>query len=86
MTYKEIENFMEKKQPWQSAIKISFKTRKPINGMFIRTSDYKELSKKNLWRIVTELHFDNYKNSNDINLARIFNGVEITRLEVLSPS
>jgi hypothetical protein len=82
MTNDQIENFMQKKDTEKSPVQISFKTRKPIKGLFIKTADYTELKRKNLWRIVSESHIDSYKTSKDINLARIFNGTEITRLEL----
>jgi hypothetical protein len=63
---------------------IRFKTRNPIKGLFIQTSDYSELSRKNLWRIVSETYIDEYRKSNNENLARIFNGAEFTKLELSS--
>jgi hypothetical protein len=81
MTYEEIEKFMKNKRKGDSPVRINFKTRKPIMGLFIRTDDYPELSRKNLWRIVSETHLESYNTSKDINLARIFNGAEMTKLE-----
>ena len=82
MTYEEIEKFMKNKHKSATApVRINFKTRKPITGLFIKTADYPELSRKNLWRIVSETYLDSYSNSKDINLARIFNGAEMTKLE-----
>lgn len=83
MTYEEINKFMTQKDPGSKSVQISFKTRKPLKGIFLRLQDYDELSKKNLWRIVSESYIDSYKSSKDANLARIFNGSEITRLELL---
>jgi hypothetical protein len=51
--------------------------------MFIKTADYAELKSKNLWRIVNSASLEEYNKSKDLNLARIFNGVEITRLGAL---
>lgn len=81
MTYEEIEKFMKNKHKGNAPIRINFKTRKPITGLFIKTADYPELSRKNLWRIVSETYLDSYTSSKDINLARIFNGAEMTKLE-----
>lgn len=81
MTYEEIERFMKNKLKGDNPVRINFKTRKPIMGLFIKTDDYPELSRKNLWRIVSETHLESYSTSKDINLARIFNGAEMTRLE-----
>jgi hypothetical protein len=84
MRFDEIEKFMEKKAPVGTPpIKISFKTRSPVTGIFIKTADYHELSRKNLWRIVSESQLKSYNQSQDQNLARIFNGVDFTRLEVV---
>jgi hypothetical protein len=59
---------------------IHFKQRNTVTGLFIRTSDFDELKSKNLWRIVTKLHVDEWRKTKDINLCRIFNGTEFTRL------
>lgn len=84
MTNEEIERFMQQKHKENKPVQITFRTRKPIRGLFIKTGDYGELSRKNLWRIVSESHIDSYQASNDIALARIFNGSEFTRLEVIT--
>ncbi len=81
MTYEEIEKFMKNKSKGDYPVRINFKTRKSIMGLFIKTDDYPELSRKNLWRIVSETHLESYNTSKDINLARIFNGAEMTKLE-----
>ncbi len=83
MTNEEINKFMTKKQPGNSAVQISFKTRKSFKGIFIKQLDFEELGRKNLWRIVSETHIDSYKQSNDANLAKIFNGAEFTKLELV---
>ena len=83
MTSEQIEEIVRKK-PAQGVFEIRFKTRNPIKGLFIKTSDYGELSRKNLWRIVSESNIEQFRRSNDESLARIFNGVEFTRLEALS--
>jgi len=83
MTYEQIEEVIQKKNPENATFNIRFKTRNPIKGIFIRTPDFKELSRKNLWRIVSESSIDSYKKSRDENLARIFNGSEFTKLEAI---
>jgi hypothetical protein len=80
MTTEQIENFLREKYLDKSPVKISFKTRQPLAGIFIKTADYGELKSKNFWRIVWESNIDNYKKTKDISLARIFNGTEITKL------
>jgi len=84
MTYEDIKRFMVQKDPGSKSVQISFKTRRSFKGIFLQLPDYDELSKKNLWRIVSESYIESYKTSKDVNLARIFNGSEITRLEMIS--
>jgi len=83
MTNEQIEKFVLKNQFDKAPVQINFKTRQKIMGLFIKTADYDELKSKNLWRIVGGGSIDEYKKSKDINLARIFNGVEMTKLEVV---
>lgn len=83
MTNEQIEKFVLVKHLDKSAVQINFKARQSITGMFIKTADYAELKSKNLWRIVNGSSLEEYNKSKDLNLARIFNGVEITRLGTL---
>lgn len=79
MTNDQIENILRRNNS-EMLFEIRFKTRKSIKGIFIKTSDYKELSRKNLWRIVSESRVDAYKRTADESLARIFNGTEFTKV------
>ncbi len=81
MTNEQIEKFVSNNHLDVEPVQINFKTRQPIKGIFIKTPDYDELRSKNLWRIVGGGNIPEYSKSKDINLARIFNGVEITRLQ-----
>jgi hypothetical protein len=83
MTNEQIEKFMLKNQFDKNPVQINFKARQKIMGLFIKTADYDELKSKNLWRIVGGGSIAEYKKSKDINLARIFNGVEMTKLEAV---
>lgn len=83
MTNDQIEHFILQKHIDKSVLQINFKTRQAIKGIFIKTNDYAELRSKNFWRIVGGLHIEEYQKSKDINLARIFNGGEITKLETI---
>ena len=83
MTNEQIEKFVVKNVD-KSTVQINFKTRQSIQGIFIKLADYDELRSKNLWRIVGGGSISEYKKSKDANLARIFNGVEITRLEAVN--
>ncbi|HEY0677261.1 MAG TPA: short-chain dehydrogenase [Chitinophagaceae bacterium] len=82
MTNDQIEKFLKPEYLGTSRIQISFKTRQSIKGIFIKTNDYAELKSKNLWRIVSESKIDEYAKSKNTGLARIFNGVEMTRLSL----
>ncbi len=83
MTNDQIEKFVLNEHLDKGAVQINFKARQSITGMFIKTADYAELRSKNLWRIVNGASLSEYNKSKDLNLARIFNGVEITRLGTL---
>jgi len=81
MTNEQVEKFLQKETTNTNPVKINFKTRSAILGIFIKLEDYTELKSKNLWRIVSESRIDEFKKTKNSGLARIFNGVEITRLE-----
>ena len=83
MTSEQIDKFLESKSIAKQPIKIDFKTRNSITGIFLRTNDYAEMKSKNFWRVVTEAHFTEWKQTNNNSLARIFNGSEFTKLTAL---
>jgi hypothetical protein len=83
MTNDQIEKFIEPKHLSIHSVKIDFKTRNSLTGLFIQTNDYKELKAKNFWRIVTGANIETWKTTKDLSLARIFNGAEITKLSVI---
>ncbi|HYJ38578.1 MAG TPA: short-chain dehydrogenase [Chitinophagaceae bacterium] len=80
MTSEQIEKFLQPEFLDKTCIQISFKTRQGIKGIFIKLKDFSDLKSKNLWRIVSESKLEEYSRSKDANLARIFNGTEMTRL------
>jgi hypothetical protein len=84
MTGEQIESILRDKNSPGKVFEIRFKVRSSIRGLFINTPDYKELGLKNLWRVVSETHIEEYKKTSNENLARIFNGTEFTKLEVAS--
>jgi len=85
MNPEQIKKFIETKITGKDKyVKIEFSKREPIYGIFITDQDYNDLSAKNFWRIVTSKHFDAYNKTQDINLARLFNGSEFSRLSLLS--
>lgn len=84
MNSEEIEKFLDTKQiPKEKYVKIDFKKRDSIYGIFVKSNDYADLKSKNFWRIVTWSHFDEWYKSKNINLAKIFNGSEFSRLTVV---
>ena len=77
----EIEKFLDTKTSQaNSCVKISFRKREPIYGLFLKGNDYQELKSKNFWRIVTRRHFDEWNTSKDLSLARLFNGSDFSKL------
>lgn len=85
MNSEQIKNFIATKVTSNNKyVKIEFSKREPIYGLFITDADYQDLSAKNFWRIVTSKHFDAYNKNKDVNLAKIFNGSEFSRLSLLN--
>ena len=78
-----IAKFIEGGHLAKNAVKIEFKKRNTLTGLFIKMADFDELKAKNFWRIVTQANLEQWHKTNDINAARIFNGSEFTRLSVL---
>ena len=82
MTNEQIDKFLSPDIKANSVVRISFKTRNSILGIFIDTPDFNELKSKNFWRIVSEANIEQWKKSHDFNLCRMFNGAEFTKLSV----
>lgn len=80
MTNEAIIKQVETKSNSGKALNIHFKQRSTITGLFIKGNDYDELRSKNFWRIVTNGNIEQWKKTKDVNLSRIFNGAEFTRL------
>ena len=80
MTNELIEKYVAPRQVGEKEIKIFFKQRSTITGIFIKGADYDELRSKNFWRIVTNANITTWKQTTDVNLAKIFNGMEFSRL------
>ncbi|HLK27734.1 MAG TPA: hypothetical protein VKT28_04085 [Puia sp.] len=80
MTIEVIEKFIKDQNRKSTTVNIHFKERSTVSGIFIYGKDYNELKSKNLWRIVSKSNMDKWKEEQDINLTRIFNGVSFTRL------
>jgi hypothetical protein len=80
MTNDLIEKFIENKSRNNTQVNIHFKQRSTITGLFIRANDYLELKSKNFWRIISNTKIEEWEKTKDMNLSRIFNGSEFTRL------
>lgn len=86
MTSEEIQAFNKNKNTKNEVVQISFRSRPSLKGLFLNSKDSLELQRKNLWRIVSESHLPSYMQSGDESFSRIFNGVDITRMEVIKTS
>ena len=83
MTTEQIEYFLDTNRSNSNRPSlVFFKKRNTFEGIFIKAQDYTELKKKNFWRIVAASRIEEYRQSKDINLSRIFNGSEFTKLAV----
>jgi hypothetical protein len=87
MNIEDIETFLTKKTTVQeSYVKISFKKRDSIYGLFVKDKDYTHLKSKNFWRIVPRSQFEAYNKSKNMSLAKIFSGSEFSRLTIYKDS
>lgn len=82
MLPEQIAKFVETEQLNNATVKVEFKKRNSITGVFIKHTDYEELKSKNFWRLVSEANLDLYNKSKDVNSGRMYNGSEFTRLSV----
>lgn len=82
MTTEQIQKFFSSDIKFNAVIRISFKTRNAVLGIFVQTPDIAELKSKNFWRIVSENDFEKWNRTHDYNLCRMFNGVEFTKLSI----
>lgn len=83
MLSEQIAKFVETEQLNNPKVKIEFKKRNTIMGLFVQLKDYEELKAKNFWRLVSESNLENWHKTKDINSAKMFNGSEFTKLSVL---
>jgi hypothetical protein len=77
MTIEQIERFIGTEPDYFSKIILKART---VEGIFIKAPDFLELKKKNFWRIVTVNKMEEYGQSKDLNLSRIFNGQEFIKI------
>lgn len=83
MSIDEIEKFISNAKNDNNYVRISFKKRDPINGLFVRDKDFADLKSKNFWRIVPQSQFETYQATKSINLAKIFSGSDFSKLSLL---
>ena len=83
MNTQDVERFLSRQKliPGQR-VKIAFKKRDAISGLFVEGKDYNDLKAKNFWRIVTSPNIEAWSRSKDIGLAKIFSGFEFSSLSV----
>ncbi|GAA4756096.1 short-chain dehydrogenase [Flavisolibacter ginsenosidimutans] len=87
MNIEDIEKFFEKKAIInEDYVKITFKQREAIYGLFLKDADYGYLKAKNFWRIVPQSQLEAYKTTKNPNLARVFNGAEFSKLATYEES
>ncbi len=87
MNSEDIAKFFDKKAILnEDYVKISFKDREAVYGLFIRDTDYNYLKEKNFWRIVPQNQLEAYKKSKNNGLAKIFNGAAFSRLSTYTES
>ncbi len=82
MTIEQIEKFLDTKNVGKGTLKIDFKTRRSIVGLFVKSKDYDELKEKNFWRVVSGENIDKWKDTSYNELAKIVSGTEITKLSL----
>ena len=83
MTIEQIEKFLDTKNTTKGTLKIDFKTRRSIVGLFVKTKDYDELKEKNFWRVVSgDENMEKWKETSHSEFAKIVSGTEITKLSL----
>ncbi len=79
-----IEKFLDGQSiPQDKSIRIDFKKRNSIFGHIIREKDYEDLKSKNFWRIVSTMNMKEFAKSKNLDLAKLYHGMEITKLTVV---
>ena len=80
MTNVLIGNFIESDKRKNKVVRIQFKKRDAINGLFLVGADYEEMKEKNFWRIVTASREEEWNNTQSLSCSRLFSGDEFTKL------
>lgn len=83
MTVEQIEKFLDTKNTTNATLKIDFRTRRSIVGLFVKLKDYDELKEKNFWRVVSgDENMEKWKATSLSEFAKIVSGTEITKLSL----
>jgi hypothetical protein len=84
MNTEEIQKFLGSRQvPEGHQLKIDFKKRDTIYGWLVQSNDYNDLKSKNLWRIVRQKDMEEWSKTENVELAKIFNGSDFMKLSVV---
>jgi predicted small secreted protein len=81
MTAEAIEKYTESKEKAGQTVSIFFKQRSTIQGLFIQTKDYQEMKAKNFWRIVQASKIEEWNQTKDLNLCRLFSGSDFMKIK-----
>lgn len=80
MTNLLIEKFIASAKRKNKMIRIHFRKREAVTGLFIVTRDYNEMKSKNFWRIVDESRQKEWLNEKNLSSSRLFCGDAFARL------
>ena len=87
MKSEDIEKFFARKATLNEGyVKITFKKRDAIYGLFLKDADYLDLKTKNFWRVVPQSNLQAYTTSKNASLSRLFNGNEFSKLAAYTES
>lgn len=67
-----------------NCVRIDFKKRNPILGLIIQAGDYEDLKSKNFWRIVIRANMEVWQRTKNVEMAKIYNGSEFSKLSVVA--
>jgi hypothetical protein len=81
MTPEMIGKYVESKEIDGRPVNIFFRQRNSIMGLFIKGNDYEEMKAKNFWRIVSESKIEEWRKTNNADLAKLFSGTDFTRIK-----
>ncbi|HEX4851824.1 MAG TPA: short-chain dehydrogenase [Puia sp.] len=80
MTSEMIEKFIDNNLGDDKPVRIHFKERASIAGIFVKGQDYKELKSKNFWRVIKPDFAHEWAKTRNMNLTRLYSGLSFTKL------